>query len=120
MVQKPHLQPKKVGAGDKKVAERMMRNFLVRLAAANGISAVDQAADQVLQEPELRDPIGLCAYTADLLQRLEGKAVGAASLALWRSFAWTPQGSPRKGFVLTADAIMVAQDTLAVRLTRPP
>ena len=119
MVQKPHLQPKKVGAGDKKVAERMKRNFLVRLAAANGISAVDQAADRVLQEPELRNPIGLCAYTADLLQRLEGKAVGAASLALWQSFPGTP-GSPRKGFVLTAHAIMVAQDTLAVRLTRPP
>lgn len=118
MVQKPHLQPKKVGAGDKKVAERMKRTFLIRLAGARGISVSEEMLDDMLRDPNLRDPVGLCTYAADLLQRLEGRAVGAASLALWRTFAWTPQGSPKKGFVLNTDEIMIAQDVLAERLSK--
>ena len=118
MVQKPHLRPKKVNTRDKKVAERMKRTFLLRLAKARGISVTDETLDDMLQEPNLREPIGLCTYAADLLERLKGRAVGAASLALWRSFAWTPQGSPKKGFVLSADEIMLAQDILAERLAK--
>jgi len=116
MVQKPHLRPKTVGAGDKKVAERLKRSFILQLAANCGISASDKLVDDMLGDPELREPVGLCAYAADLLERIEGRAIGAASLALWRTFAWTRQGSPRKNFVLTSDAIMVAQDVLAKRL----
>ena len=118
MVQKPHLRPKKVSTSDKKVAERMKRTFLLRLAAARGISVTDEIMDDMLQDPNLRDSVGLCTYAADLLQRLKGSAVGAASLALWRTFAWTPQGSPKKGFVLTTDEIMIAQDVLAERLSK--
>ena len=118
MVQKPHLRPKKVSASDKKVAERMKRAFLLQIAKARGISVTDDMLDSMLQDRNLREPIGLCAYAADLLQRLKGRAVGAASLALWRTFAWTPQGSPKKGFALSADEIMVAQDLLAERLSQ--
>jgi hypothetical protein len=118
MVQKPHLQPKKVGASDKKAAERMKRTFLRRLADARGISVTDEKLDDMLQDPDLREPIGLCTYAADLLQRLKGRATGAASLALWRSFAWTRQGSPKKNFVLSDDEIMIAQDVLVERLSR--
>lgn len=118
MVQKPHLRPKKVGAGDKKVAERMKRTFLLQLAEARGISVTENMLDDMMQDPNLRDAVALCTYAADLLQRLKGRAVGAASLALWRTFAWTPQGSPKKGFVLTTDEIMIAQDVLAERLSK--
>jgi hypothetical protein len=118
MVQKPHLRPKRVTTSDKKVAEKMKRTFLRRLAEARGISVTDEVLDDMLQDPNLRSPIGLCAYSADLLQRLEGRAVGAASLALWRTFAWTLQGSPKKGFVLTTDEIMIAQDVLVERLSK--
>jgi hypothetical protein len=118
MVQKPHLQPKKVGAGDKEVAARMKKTLLRRLAESRGIPVTDETLDDMLQDPNLRESIGLCTYAADLLQRLEGRAVGAASLALWRAFAWTPQGSPKKDFVLTTDEIMIAQDVLIERLSR--
>lgn len=118
MVQRPHLRPKKVAPSDKKVAERMKRSFLRRLAEARGISVTDEMLDDMLEDLTLRDRIGLCTYAADLLQRIEGRAVGAASLALWRSFAWTPQGSPKKDFVLTAEEIMIAQDVLAKRLSK--
>ncbi len=118
MVQKPHLRPKKVSSSDKKVAEKMKRTLLLRLAKARGISVTDETLDDILQDPDLREPIGLYTYAVDLLQRLKGSAVGAASLALWRTFAWTPQGSPKKGFVLTTDEIMIAQDLLAERLSK--
>lgn len=118
MVQKPHLRPKKVRTSDKKVAERMKRTFLLRLAQARGISITEEMLEQLLQDPNLREPLGLCTYAQDLLERLKGTAVGAASLALWRSFAWNPQGSPKQHFVLTTDEIMIAQDILAERLSR--
>jgi hypothetical protein len=118
MVQKPHLRPKKVTTGHKKVAERLKRTFLVRLAVARGISVTDELLNDMLQDRNLREPIGLCTYADDLLQRLKGTAVGAASLALWRTFAWTPQGSPKKNFVLTTDEIMIAQDLLVERLSK--
>ena len=118
MVQNPHLRPKKVGPRDKKYAEKMKRNFLLQLAKVRGISVNDQILDDVLQDSTLREPVGLCTYAADLLQRLRGRTVGAASLALWRSFAWTPQGSPKKNFILTTDEIMIAQDLLAERLSK--
>jgi hypothetical protein len=35
---------------------------------------------------------------------------------LWRSFAWTAQGSPKQGFKLSAAAIMAGQDVLIARL----
>jgi hypothetical protein len=117
MVQKPHLQPKHVRTSDKKVAEKMKRTFLRRLAEAREVCVTEETLDAMLKDPALRDAIGLCTYAADLLQRLKGIAIGSASLALWRSFAWTPQGSPKKNFVLTADAIMIAQDLLAERLS---
>ena len=31
-----------------------------------------------------------------------------ASLALWRGFAWTSEGSPREGFQLDAEAILAS------------
>ncbi len=39
------------------------------------------------QDRNLRESIGLCTYAEDVLQRLKNRAVGAASLALWRTFA---------------------------------
>ena len=78
----------------------------------------EEEIDDMLRDPNLREVIGLCTYASDLLQRLQGVAVGPATLALWRSFAWTPQGSPRKDFALTVDSIMEAQQTIANHLAR--
>jgi hypothetical protein len=94
----------------------MKRSFILQLAADRGISASDELLDDILRDPELRERVGLCAYAADLMERIEGRAIGAASLALWRTFAWTRLVSPKKDFVLTTDAIMAALDVLAKRL----
>ncbi|MFZ5891913.1 MAG: hypothetical protein ACOY0T_12735 [Myxococcota bacterium] len=116
MVRLPHLTPKKVGAADKKIAENMKRGFLRKLAVRASLAVPEEVVDQVLREPELKEAVGLVTYADDLLQRLNGVAVGPATLALWRSFAWTPQGSPKKNFVLSTDAIMRAQESVLERL----
>lgn len=118
MVQAPSLSPKKVGAADKAIARRAMRDFTTNLAAELGGSLPEERAESLASDPAFREALGLCAYAVDLLQRLQGVAVGAASLVLWRTFAWTPQGSPRPDFVLTADAIMAAQDAVAREVRR--
>jgi hypothetical protein len=39
-----------------------------------------------------------------------------STLALWRGFAWTREGSPKKGFELSATSILEAEATIATRL----
>jgi len=112
MVRVPHLKPKKVVAADKKVAEAMKRGLVRKLALSVHLSITDEAVEQILREPELREAVGMITYADDLLQRLNGIAVGPATLVLWRSFAWTLQGSPKKDFVLSTDIIMRAQQTV--------
>jgi hypothetical protein len=116
MVRIPHLRPKKLGPADKKRADVLKRAFVRQLAINLGSPKPDHELDALLADSELREIVGLCTYAADLLQRMEGVAVGPASLALWRSFAWTPKGSPKKGFVLSATEIMKAQEALTARI----
>lgn len=117
MVRAPHIRPKKVTTADKKRAEKMKANFLDTAAAANGRTLPRRSREQILQDPEMREALALCAYAADLLHRMMGAAQGPATLALWRSFAWTAQGSPRKDFVLSADQIMKAQEKIVDKVS---
>lgn len=116
MVNVAHIAPVKPSAADKTRAERMKRGYLRNLASADGLSVSDEACDALLADPVLREPIGLATYATDLLTRLQGVTVGPASLVLWRSFAWTREGSPKKKFVLTAEAILAAEALLLDRV----
>lgn len=116
MVNKPHLTPKKLRTADKKAAHLMKRDWIRTLAVQQKRTLSSDELNALLEDPAYREPIGLCTYASDLLDRMEGVAVGAASLALWRSFAWTAQGSPKHGFQLSADAILDARDSLLRKL----
>lgn len=117
MVRVPYLRPKKVGAADKKIAESMKRGLVRKLASHASPSIPEDAVDEVLRDPTLREAIGLTTYADDLLQRLSGVAVGPATLVLWRSFAWTQLGSPKRGFALSTEAIMLSQQAILDRLS---
>ncbi len=54
----------------------------------------------------------MSAWAHELTQRLEGYVTGPAVLALWRMFAWTREGSPKKGFTLRAEDVLAAEDEL--------
>jgi len=116
MVNKPHLTPKKLRTADKKAAHLMKGEWIRALAVQQKLPLSTDDLNTLLEDPAYREAIGLCTYASDLLDRMEGVAVGAASLALWRSFAWTAQGSPKHGFQLSADAILDAREALVRKL----
>jgi hypothetical protein len=114
----PRLRPKRLTPSDRRRAHALRLNFLVQLGAARSIPVTEELAASLALDPELREPLSLCGYAADLLKRLDGVSSGATTLALWRGFAWTAKGSPKKGFVLTAESIRAAERTLEDRLRR--
>ncbi|TWT34759.1 hypothetical protein [Blastopirellula retiformator] len=59
-------------------------------------------------------------YGLDLLLRVQGYAEGPAVLALWRRFAWTPQGSPRPKFRLSDKMILQAERQLVAAFLALP
>ncbi|MBK7400183.1 MAG: hypothetical protein IPJ34_29000 [Myxococcales bacterium] len=86
------------------------------LAAELGAPFCDDDFAALKQDPALREPIAELAYARDLLARVRGATEGTATLALFRRFAWTRQGSPRKDFVLRADDLLEAEARLRARL----
>jgi len=111
LVDVPHLRTRKVGPAAKKRARMRKLAALHALAVGAGRSLSEDEASAILEERALREPIALVAYGRDLLERLRGNA-GPETLVLWREFAWTDKGSPKKDFVLTADAIFEGEETI--------
>jgi hypothetical protein len=101
---------------DKRRSRRMMRDAISRVAFDQGVYLSDAAIDAIAEDPALREKLALCAYGADLLHRMRGVAVGPAALALWRTFAWLPTGSPKKNFKLTPEMILDAERDITKRV----
>ena len=116
LVDAPHLKTRTPSAEDKKRARRMMRDAVKRVAFDQGVYVSDAAIDAIAEDPALREKLALCAYGADLFHRMRGVAVGPAALALWRTFAWLPSGSPRKNFELTAEMMLDAERDITQRV----
>ena len=116
LVDAPRLRPKKVRNAHKRRAREMQRDVVLQLAQERGVPLNEAEASALLGVQELREPLALVAYAADLLKRLQGVASGPAVLVLWRRFAWHPEGAPKKGYTLEAAAILEAEDTLRTRI----
>ena len=56
------------------------------------------------------------AYAFSILERIQGWEGDPHILALWRMIAWTPEGSPIKGFSLEAEDIFDAEHELATAI----
>ncbi len=106
-----HFRQRAIQRRDRQRADGLRRTFARELAAKNSRS--DAEADALLERPELRPTLSYGAYGQDLLRRVEGFAQGAATLELWRAFAWTAEGSPKKGFQLRTRDILDAQRRVA-------
>lgn len=111
-----HLQPKKLGRRDREEARLLKKTFLERLAGEAAIGVQPEGIEQLLRDPEASRRAALAAYGHELLRRLEGQAWGASALALWREFAWSPKGSPIKGFKLEARKIKQAEEQVLAEL----
>jgi hypothetical protein len=118
LVDAPRLRSKKLTRADKTRASRLMVGALGAIAAERRISLSDTEREAVSNEGATREPLALVAYGIGLMSRLRGIVEGPETLALWRTFAWLPEGSPKKGFELSADAILEAERQLVARLAR--
>ena len=118
LVDVPNLKTRKPSTADKRRARKLKVATVSAIAAAHSETLSDGALDNFVDDPNLRTPISLVTYAYDLLNRLNVEAVGPATLILWRSFAWTPEGSPRKSYVLPVDQIMDAQNELRQAVLR--
>jgi hypothetical protein len=116
MIALPRLRPRGLARADKLQARALRAATVHALARALGCPRSDAEVEAMLDEPALREDLALVAYAHDLARRIAGHPTTAASLALWRGFAWTAAGSPRKGFQLDADAILASEQRLIARL----
>ncbi len=107
------VRPRKPDVAGKQHARRLVRGMLQAMAAelAPALSPAELAALQ--QTPALRDSLAIVTYVHDLLDRMHGVSRGTASLVLWRTFAWTPAGAPRRNFHLDTDLVLEAQAKVA-------
>ena len=93
---------------------RLREDAILRISAALNLKAAAPQLIELLQDRTRLEEASLVAYGIDLESRQKGFAEGPAILALWRSFAWNENGSPKRNFQLTAGLILEAES----RLTR--
>ena len=115
-----HLKTKKVTSSDKRSANVLLRQRLRALAGELAVALDDAHTERLAARGVLLEQLALLAWTHELLRRAEGHPSGPEVLALWRLFAWTPEGSPRKGFTLTAAKILAAEAEVVVALRAGP
>lgn len=106
LVDAPNLKSKKVMPADKRQAQRMKKKVVVNALVEIGSSLSEREIGSFMAGPEVRESLSILAYAHDLLDRTKGFAAGPAALVLWRGFAWTPKGSPKKNFRLSAQQIL--------------
>jgi hypothetical protein len=109
----PHLQPKRLASADKSRAKQLELAAVMELAAALGSDATRDGCAALLENRRLREHAAFLAYAEQLLRRCDGVYTGPWVLALWRTFAWKAEGSPKRGFRPTA--AMLEQARVALR-----
>ncbi|MGO1072991.1 hypothetical protein [Lysobacter sp. CA199] len=118
-IDNPSLRARKLRPVDRHRADKTMRYWLDEIALEVDRLLEQHEVDVLMRDPEFREALALYAYAETLLHRLRGGyAETGVPLALWRRFAWTPQGSPKRKFRLSANAILAAQRLLRQRLAQ--
>ena len=88
-----------------------MRDYLTQLALENNVELTEEKTTHSLKE--FKEEVALCAYGVDLLKRLQGNHNSSPfSLVLWRTFAWTREGSPIHNFELDAMDIINCEEKI--------
>lgn len=110
-VDMPHLKTKKVRSADKKTAHKKICDYLSQLTLENNVELTEEKKTYLLKE--FKEEVALCTYGVDLLKRLQGNHNSSSfSLVLWRTFAWTREGSPIHNFELDAMVIINCEEKL--------
>jgi hypothetical protein len=118
LVNGSNLKAKKLTTADKRRAESLMIERLSDLAGEHHLKLTDNEAEALISDPDCRVAAAYSAYGYWLIQRIKGLTDGASILALWRQFAWTAAGSPRKDFKLQYEDIYESECTLLAAIRR--
>ena len=106
-----YLKPKKVKPADKRRARKLKLYSLQQLFLDLG-SEDENSIDKLMESDDSFEDIAIVAYTDQLKQRSEGIYSGPAALQLWRDFAWTKKGSPKRGFKYSFEMFKIAESRL--------
>jgi len=120
LVRASHVQARKLRDEDRRRADEEKLGYLARLAALHRRRLSDDAARELVDSDETSELVALATYGESLVGRSRGQAGEPALLALWREFAWTSTGAPKRGFELTAASILESEAELAKRLAALP
>ncbi len=112
LVDAPNLKTKKPTPVDKRRARKMKATVVRTILSDQNLSLSYNGVDAITNDIDLREDLSLVTYAQDLIGRTKGITVGPASLVLWRSFAWTREGSPKKGFALSVEMILESEQVL--------
>jgi len=112
----PHLRTKRLTRSDKERALHLELEYVNRLAKDEGSALLAERVSTIAQDPEMKESLAMAAYGDHLLRRVHGRGDGPAVLALWRQFAWKPEGSPKKGFKLRPQAIVDSENRVVAYL----
>lgn len=106
LIDAPHLKTKRISPADRRRAGKLQADVIRFMALDLQRDLTDEQIDSIVSEQRHREALSMVTYAHDLFARLKGYAVGPAALVLWRGFAWTPSGSPKKRFSLKAEDIL--------------
>jgi hypothetical protein len=111
------LKARTISSGDRRRADRQMRHSLDELALEHDRLLEEDEVGRLMRDAAFREALALYAYTETLLRRLRGGGAEiGVPLALWRRFAWTEQGAPKRKYRLNVAAILEASALLRQRL----
>jgi hypothetical protein len=105
----PHLRTKKISKRDKVRARNLQADLLMARALKDGRTLSEEGALRIVEDDQLGEAAAIVTYANELIRRMKGLYEGPAVLALWRRFAWNKEGSPKKDFRLTIDAVRKAE-----------
>lgn len=117
-INNPSLRATRLRPVDRHRADKTMRYWLDEIALDCDRLLEQHEVDALMRDAAFREALALYTYTELLLRRLRGgQTEPGVPLALWRRFAWTEQGAPKRKFRLSAEAVLAAQSLLRQRLT---
>lgn len=112
LVEAPHLKTKRISPADRRRAGKLQADVIGLMALELQRDLTEKQIASIVGEQRHREALSMVTYAHDLFARLNGYAVGPAALVLWRGFAWTPSGSPKKKFSLKAEDILMSERQL--------
>lgn len=114
-----HLKVRAITPRAREQAQELMKICLTRLIKEVGADTSAATLFPEIQKiPARRDDLMVLTYVQELFRRREVSGQGTATLVIWRVIAWK-DNAPIKGFTLTAQSVLDAENRLTEAIRNP-